>query len=80
MFDVDSKRSTKSDEIKQIHENIHRLLVTDMAVEKQKLSDYVKNNPYRAEQEDWARIIEFAEKEIRDRFNDPTLLRSPALR
>lgn len=77
---MDSKKSTKSDEIKQIHEHIHRLLVTDMAVEKQKLSDYMKNNAYRTEQEDWARIIEFAEKEIRDRFNDPTLLRSPALR
>jgi len=55
-------------------------LVTDIAVEKEKLSNYIKNNPYKVDQEDWAQVIEFAEKNVRDRLNDPTLLKSPALR
>lgn len=80
MFDIDSKRSTESDELKNSFEKIHQLLVTDIKAEKEKLSNYIKNNPYKAEQEDWAQVIELAESEVRDRFNDSTLLKSPALR
>jgi len=80
VFDIDSKRSTESDDIKNTFEKIHRLLVTDITTEKEKLRNYIKNNPYKAEQEDWNQVIELAEREVRDRFNDPTLLKSPALR
>lgn len=80
MFDVDSKRSTESDEIKNTFEKIHQLMVTDLEDEIEKLNDYIKNNPYKVEQENWAQVIELAEREVRDRLNDPTLLKSPALR
>lgn len=66
--------------MKKTVETIQQLLVTDIAVEKEKLSNYIKNNPYKADQEDWAQVIECAEKNIRERLNDPTLLKSPALR
>lgn len=79
MIDVDSK-SNESVDMKKTIETIQQLLVTDIAVEKEKLSNYIKNNPYKADQEDWAQVIEFAEKNIRERLNDPTLLKSPALR
>lgn len=80
VFDVDSKRSTESDEIKNTFEKIHQLMVTDLEDETEKLNDYIKNNPYKVEQENWAQVIELAEREVRDRLNDPTLLKSPALR
>jgi len=79
MLDVDSK-SNESVDMKKTVETIQQLLVTDIAVEKEKLSNYIKNNPYKADQEDWAQVIEFAEKNVRERLNDPTLLKSPALR
>jgi len=79
MLDVDLN-SNESIEMKKTVETIQRLLVTDIAVEKEKLSNYIKNNPYKADQEDWAQVIEFAEKNVRERLNDPTLIKSPALR
>jgi len=79
MLDVDSK-SNESVDMKKTVETIQQLLVTDIAVEKEKLSNYIKNNPYKADQEDWAQVIEFAEKNVREILNDPTLLKSPALR
>jgi len=79
MIDVDSKRNESVD-MKKTVETIQQLLVTDIAVEKEKLSNYIKNNPYKADQEDWAQVIEIAEKNIREKLNDPTLLKSPALR
>lgn len=80
VFEVDSKRSTESDEIKNTFKKIHQLMVTNWEDETEKLNEYIKNNPYKAEQEDWAQVIELAEREIRDRLNDPTLLKNPALR
>lgn len=80
MFNKDSKRSIQSDDIKNIYGKINQLLVTDIVTEKEKLREYVRNNPYKVEQEDWAEVIEFSEREVRDRLNDPTLLRNPALR
>lgn len=80
VFDVDSKKSTASKELKYVFEQIHQTMVVDFAAEKEKLSEYVKNNPYKSEQTDWASVIEFAEKEIRDKLNDPTLLKNPGLR
>lgn len=79
MLNVDSK-SNESVDMKKTVETIQQLLVTDIAVEKEKLSNYIKNNPYKADQEDWAQVIEFAEKNVREILNDPTLLKSPALR
>jgi predicted protein tyrosine phosphatase len=66
--------------MKKTVEKIQQLLVTDIAIEKEKLSNYIKNSPFKADQEDWAEVIEFAEKNVRNRLNDPTLLKSPALR
>lgn len=79
MLDINSK-SDESIDTKKIVEQIQKLLVTDIVIEKEKLSNYIKNNPFKADQEDWAQVIEFAEKNVRDRLNDPTLLKSPALR
>lgn len=79
MLNVDSK-SNESVDMKKTVETIQQLLVTDIAVEKEKLSNFIKNNPYKADQEDWAQVIEFAEKNVREILNDPTLLKSPALR
>lgn len=79
MLDINSK-SEESIDMKKIVEQIQQLLVTDIVIEKEKLSNYIKNNPFKADQEDWAQVIEFAEKNVRDRLNDPTLLKSPALR
>eukprot|EP00102_Acyrthosiphon_pisum_P020917 XP_016658127.1 PREDICTED: uncharacterized protein LOC100571197 [Acyrthosiphon pisum] len=79
MLDFDSK-SNESVDMKKTVETIQQLLVTDIAVEKEKLSNYIKNNPYKADQEDWAQVIEFAEKNVREILNYPTLLKSPALR
>lgn len=79
MLDINSK-SDESIDMKKIVEHIQKLLVTDIVIEKEKLSNYIKNNPFKADQEDWAQVIEFAEKNVRDRLNDPTLLKSPALR
>jgi len=79
MVDINSK-SNESIDIKKIVEQIQKLLVTDIVIEKEKLSNYIKNNPFKADQEDWAQVIEFAEKNVRDRLNDPTLLKSPELR
>jgi len=79
MLDINSK-SDDSIDTKKIIEQIQKLLVTDIEIEKEKLSNYIKNNPFKADQEDWAQVIEFAEKNVRDRLNDPTLLKSPALR
>lgn len=76
----DSKKIIDSDDIKNTIKKIHQLLVTDLEVEKIKFRDYIKNNPYEAEQEDWALVVENAEKEVRDRLNDPTLLKTPDLR
>lgn len=80
MLNVGSKKSNESVDMKTTVEKIQQLLVTDIVVEKEKLSNYINNNPYEAEQEDWAQVIEVAEKKVRDRLNDPTLLKSPALR
>lgn len=77
---MDSKRSTYSDHVKNAFEKIHRLLVTDIVTEKEKLKDFIRNNPYEVKEEDWTQVIEFAEREVRDRLNDPTLLKNPALR
>jgi len=66
--------------MKKTLEKIHQLLVTDIEVEKEKLRNYIKNHPYEVEEEDWAEVIEIAGKEVRDRLNDPTLFKSPALR
>jgi len=79
MLDVDTK-SNESVDMKKTVETIQQLLVTDIAVEKEKLSNYIKNNPYKVDQEDWAQLIEFAEKNVREILNDPTLLKSPGLR
>lgn len=79
MLEVDLTSNESVDMMKTV-ETIQHLLVTDIAVEKEKLSNYIKNNPYKADQEDWAQVIELAEKNVRDRLNDPTLLKSPALR
>ncbi|XP_025202203.1 uncharacterized protein LOC112599497 [Melanaphis sacchari] len=79
MLDIDSK-SADSVDMKKTVEKVQQLLETDIAIEKEKLSNYIKNNPFKAEQEDWAQVIELAEKNVRDRLNDPTLLKSPALR
>ncbi|XP_060848211.1 dynein axonemal intermediate chain 3-like isoform X2 [Rhopalosiphum padi] len=79
ILDVDSKRGESVD-MKKTVEKIQQLLVTDIAIEKEKLSNYIKNSPFKADQEDWAEVIEFAEKNVRNRLNDPTLLKSPALR
>jgi len=79
MLDINSK-SDESIDMKKIVEHIQKLLVTDIVIEKEKLSNYIKNNPFKADQEDWAQVIEFAEKNVRDKLNDPTLLKSPALR
>lgn len=66
--------------MKQTVDKIHQLLVVDCEAEKDKLNDFIQNNPYTIEQEDWDQVIEFAEREVRDRLNDPTLLKNPALR
>lgn len=77
---MDSKRSTESADIKNTFEKIRQLLTTDIETEKEKLREYIKHHPFTAETEDWAQVIECAEREVRDRLNDPTLLKSPALR
>lgn len=79
-MDVDSKKSVESEEMKEIFEKIHNLVVTDYGSEKEKLNDYIKNNPYKAAQEDWARVIELAEREDKDVFNDPNLFKGPNIR
>jgi len=79
MLDVDLTINESVDMTKTV-ETIQQLLVTDIVAQKEKLSNYIKNNPYKADQEDWAQVIELAEKNVRDRLNDPTLLKSPALR
>lgn len=66
--------------MKQTIDKIHQLLVIDCEGEKDKLKDFIKNNPYTIEQEDWDQVIEFAERQVRDTLNDPTLLKNPALR
>lgn len=78
MLEIDSKN--RPDELENTFENIRRLLVTDYEAEKEKFRDYVNNHPYEPEQEDWARVIENAETDVRDRLNDPTLLKNPDLR
>lgn len=75
-----SKNTVKSDGIKKHLEKIHQLLVTDIEDEREKFRKYIKNNPFKVEQEDWDHIIEFSETEVRDRLNDRTLLKNPALR
>lgn len=66
--------------MEQTIDKIHQLLMTDCETEKEKLNDFIKNNPYTIEEEDWDQVIEFAEREVRDRLDDPTLLKNPALR
>lgn len=68
VFDIDSKKSIDSQDIKQIFEKIHRLLVTDFAAEKVKFRDDIKNNAYKAE--DWARVIGNAEEDVRNYLVD----------
>jgi len=80
VFDIDSKTRIDSDDVKNAFEKIHQLLVTDFVAEKEKFKDYIKNNSsYESEQKDWAQVIENAEREIRDRLNDQTLLKNPDL-
>lgn len=81
MFDVDSKRSAESDILKITLDRIRQQLAVDIVAEKEMFSDYIKDNPYKAEQkEDWDKVIKFSEMEVRNRLNDPNLLKNPSLR
>lgn len=79
-MDIDSKKSVETDEMKQIFEKIHSIVVTDYETEKEKLNDYIKNNPYKVAQEDWARVIDLAEREDKDVLNDPNLFKGQNIR
>uniref|UniRef100_A0A2S2R2B2 WD repeat-containing protein 63 n=1 Tax=Sipha flava TaxID=143950 RepID=A0A2S2R2B2_9HEMI len=79
-LDIDSQKNVESEEMKQIFEKIHNIVVTDYEFEKEKLNSYIKNNPYKAAQEDWAQVIEFAEREDKDVLNDPNILKGPNIR
>lgn len=53
----------------------------DIVDEKEKLNNYISENPFRAEkQENWDQIIEFSDMEVRSRLNDSKLLKNPGLR
>lgn len=81
MFDVDSKSSTESDILKITLDRIRQQLAVDIVAESELFNDYIKDNSYIAEQqEDWDKVIEFSEIEVRNRLNDPALLKNPSLR
>lgn len=79
-MDIDTQKNVESEEMKHIFEKIHNIVVTDYESEKEKLNSYIKNNPYEAVQEDWAQVIELAEKEDKDILNDPNILKGPNIR
>lgn len=81
MFDVELKTSTESDILKITLDKIRQQLTVDIVAEKEMFKNYIKENPYVAEeQENWDQVIEFSEMEVRDRLNDPKLLKNPTLR
>lgn len=79
MFEDDSMRTIQSDEMKTNLNRIHQLLVIDNVVEKEKMLEYIEDNPYVAEQKKklFPRVIELA---VGKMLNDPTHLKRPALR
>lgn len=60
MFDINTKQSIYSDSKKKTFLKIHELLVTDHETEREKLNDYIKNNPYVESEQDWDDVIESA--------------------
>ncbi|XP_050436301.1 uncharacterized protein LOC126843044 [Adelges cooleyi] len=81
-FNLDSelKMDNDSDKTKSTVERIRKLLGADFEAEKKKLNEIVQKIPFKTVQEDWAQLIDNAESAIRDRLNDPTLLKPPSIR
>ncbi|XP_050527751.1 uncharacterized protein LOC126897863 isoform X2 [Daktulosphaira vitifoliae] len=65
-----------------LFEHFRRLIVTDYHVLKEKWNEFISNNPFKIEQENWTRIIDNAERDVKEmiRLNDYSSLENLEIR